>query len=119
MTTQSCSTFPTLTFTGDNLFDVIGFINDKNVVALHTTKACRVFHAISFEQPISDLSLKEIRVIYIDCNSCAGLLVEGEWDYYIKAAFKDAKELSIRDELRQIIIDQRSVPNRQYISLGQ
>jgi hypothetical protein len=112
------ATFPPLTFTSNNLVDVIRFINEKNIVALHTTKACRVFHNISFDRPESAESLKGVRVIYLNCNSHEGLLGEGEWEWYIKDAIKNVKELGYGSELRKIIIDQRSVPNKEYISLG-
>lgn len=109
--------FPALTFTGNSLADVIKIINDKNVLALHTTKACRVFHAISFEKPDSAESLKDVRVVYLDCNSNEGLLGEGEWEWYIKNKVKDVHELGHDNVLRKAIIEQRAVPNKEYVSL--
>lgn len=110
--------FAPLTFTKNNLVDVIKFINDKNIVALHTTNACRVFHAISFKKPESAAeSLKNVRVIYLDCNSHEGLLGPGEWEWYIKDAIKNVKELG-KCELRNVIIEQSEVPNKKYVSLG-
>lgn len=109
--------FPPLTLTDNTLADIIGFINHKNVVVLHTTKACRVFHSISFEQPEHLDSLKNVRVIYIDCNVHEGLLGEGEWEWYIKDAIKDVKELGINSLLRKTIIEQRDVPNKNYLHI--
>jgi hypothetical protein len=77
-----------------------------------------VFHSISFEQPESAESLKNVRVIYLDCNSHPELLGEGGWEWYIKDAIKDVKELGLKSELRKIIIEQREVPNKEYVSLG-
>ncbi len=110
--------FPPLTFTDNNLSDVVRFIKDQNVVALHTQKACRVFHSVSLEQPEATESLKNVRVIYLDCSSHAGLLDDGEWEYYIKQAVKDVHELGLDSLIRRAVIDQRSVPNRTYIQLG-
>ena len=111
------TTFPELVVTSNNLVDVIKFINDKNIVALHTSRACRIFHAISFEKPESEASLKDVRVVYLDCNSHEGLLGEGEWEWYIKDAIKNVTELD-DSPLRKIIIAQRAVPNKEYLSLG-
>lgn len=110
--------FPPLTFTNNNLFDVIQFIKDKNVIALHTERACRVFHSLSFEQPETKASLQNVRVIYLDCNKLTGLLEDGEWEWYIKQAIQDVKELGLKSELRKIIIEQKEVPNKAYLSLG-
>lgn len=111
--------FPPLTFTDNNLVDVIRFIEDKNIVVLHTTEACRIFHSINFDQSENQISLENHRVVYLDCNSHPGLLGDGEWEWYIKDYVKGVKELSYNDkELRDVIIDQRSVPNKEYISLG-
>jgi hypothetical protein len=112
--------FPPLTFTKNNLVDVIQFINDKNIVVLHTTKACRVFYstAISSEQPESTNMLENVRVIYLDCNLHAGLLDEGEWEWYIKDAIENVKELGRESKLKKAIIEQSEVPNKEYIALG-
>ena len=109
--------FPPLRFRGDSLGSVINFIEDKNVVALHTTQCCRVFSAISFEQPESITSLKDVRVIYVDCNPHEGVICEGEWECYIKNAVKDVKELSRDNVLRKAIIEKNSVPNKIFLSI--
>jgi len=114
---SAITTFPELTFTGNNLADVIRFIREGNVVALYTEGACRVFHAISAVSSDEPASLEKVRVIYLDCNSHPGLLAKGEWEYFIKEKIKDVNEVAV-SALRNAIIDQRKVPNKCYISLG-
>ena len=117
MTTPVKKNLPPLKITNNNLVDVIEFIKAKNVVALHTTTACRVFQNISTEEPSLD-SLKDRRVIYIDCNAHEGLLGEGEWEWYIKDAIKDVNELGRNSILRDAIINQKAIPNKTYLSLN-
>jgi hypothetical protein len=113
--------FPPLEFTSNNLVDVINLIKAENIVALYTSTACRVFHAIFSVQPDSPVgvdTLKDHRVIYLDCNSMPGLLGKGEWEWYIKDSIKNVIELGVDDELRNAIIDQKLVQHREAISLG-
>jgi hypothetical protein len=110
--------FPPLTFTDNNLSDVVRFIKDHNVVALHTKKACRVFHSVPLALPEAVDSLKNVRVIYLNCNSHEGLLDDGEWEYYIKQAVENVHELGLDSLIRRAVIEQSSVPNKTYIQLG-
>ncbi len=109
-------TFPTLTFTSNNLADVIRFVKEKNVLVLHTEGACRVFHMVPTVESDKPASLSNVRVIYLDCNGHKGLLEEGEWNFYINAV-EGVHEVGV-SALRNAIIAQREVPNKVYISLG-
>ncbi len=109
-------TFPELTFTSNNLADVIRFVKEKNVLVLHTKDACRVFHMVPTVESDKPASLSNVRVIYLDCNSHKGLLDEGEWEYYINAV-EGVHEVGV-SALRNAIIEQREVPHKHYISLG-
>src|SRR5574342_965498 len=103
--------FSVLEFTKDVLTDVIKMIADGNIVALHTTSACRVFHNLP------TVNLSERRVVYFDCNACIELLSEGEWEYHIHERVQSVTELLDEDALRDEIIKQRNVPYRAYIEL--
>lgn len=117
---SSSTQFQPLQFTSTNLANIINFIKDQNVVALHTTTACRVFHAISFENPDDVESLTNVRVIYLDCNSHPDLLAEGEWEYFIHHSIQGVHELGKESLLRKAIIQQSdAVPHRVYTSLGE
>ncbi len=109
-------TFPELTFTSNNLADVIRFVQEKNVLVLHTEGACRVFHMVPTVESDKPASLSNVRVIYLDCNSHKGLLDEGEWEYYINEV-EGVHEVGV-SALRNAIIAQREVPHKHYISLG-
>lgn len=104
--------FPELEFTTNNLADNIKMIKDGNILALYTKSACRVFHNLD------QVDLSERRVVYLDCNSHANLLAEGEWEWYIRNNIPNVKQLPAGDALRNKIIEQHNVPHKQYISLG-
>lgn len=95
--------FPEITFTKNTLYDLVSLIRQGNVVALHTTEACRVFHKIS---ELSLDVLDKTRVVYIDCNAMPGLLGEGEWEWYIKHADREIQELPPSSDVRLAIINQ-------------
>src|SRR5262245_59602211 len=99
------TSFPPLTFTGDSLNDVIGLIRAGNIVALYCKTATRVFHTIDFDfkQTTIAESLKNVRVIYLDCEKDETLLCDGEWEWYIKQAVSGVKELARDNELRNVI----------------
>ncbi len=103
--------FSALEFTKDVLTDVIKMITDGNIVALHTTSACRAFYNLP------EVNLFERRVVYFDCNACDELLSEGEWEYHIHERIQSVIELPYGDALRDEIIKQRYVPHRAYIEL--
>ena len=105
------SMFPELTFTQDSLSDVIKFINDGNVIALHTKVACCVFHRISFVKPENLASLNMVRVIYIDCNGHDYLLKDSQWPSFIRKAIKEVQELDLC-AVKKAIIDQRKIFNK-------
>jgi len=115
--------FPPLKFYPDNFKTICHWINEKNILVLYTSQYCRIFHTISYDESDIETMLKNHRVIYHDTNGHPGLLADGEWEWSIKAAIKDVKELPYEDKLRDILIreillDQRSVPHREYVSLG-
>jgi hypothetical protein len=104
--------FPALEFSSNSLADNIKMINDGNILTLYTKSAYRVFHNLD------KAVLSERRVVYLDCNSCEGLLGKGEWEWYIHNSIPTVKELPDGDALRNKIIEQRDVPHKEYISLG-
>lgn len=109
------TTFSPLSFTSNPLIDLIKIVNDKNILVLYTSKAYRVFHSISFDQQESENFLKNIRVIYVDCNSHQDVLDEGGWEYYLKYGVKDCHELEICSLLRKTIIEKSTVPHKTYL----
>jgi len=107
----------TTTFTGNQLVDVINLIkDDTNIVALHTEKAYRVFHTISFEKSESEI-LQDVTVVYIDCNAFPDVLDDGKWEAEIKKKIENVKELDVNERLKEMIIKQSQVPNREYFSI--
>jgi len=102
---------PPLAFTGNDVQDIITFIQEKNLVILHTTSAFRVFHTISFYETDGQESLARVRAVYIDCSYNPGLLNEGEWDLLIRNAITNVTELGSESLLRARLIDRIAVPN--------
>lgn len=110
--------FPAIQLTDNNLMDAINIIQSKNILVLYTEKACRIFHSISFAQEAGKENLDDVRVVYLNINSWAGLIEDGEWEYYIKANITGVKELGVDNLLRKRLIEQENVPNSVRMKLG-
>jgi hypothetical protein len=81
------------------------------ILAIYDKEACRVFHNLEA------VDLSERRVVYLNCNEHPGLLCDGEWESYFHSEIPTVTELP-DGELRDRIIEQKTVPYRQYITLG-
>lgn len=109
--------FPRLKFTQDNcLSDVIRFIKGENIMVLYENtneKICRVFFTIFFDQSLQ--SLRNTRVVYLNCSALPELLQDGQWELEIKNAIKDVIELE-PGALKDTILQQNDeeVPHRLY-----
>lgn len=117
MTTPT-SRFPPLTLTNTPAGNIVDWAKAGNVVALYTTTGMvRVFHSINFKRPESPSSLKDVRVIYVNCNSSPGLLMYGELEREIKNSNPAGKELALDHRITQTIIEHSLVPNREYVEI--
>ena len=120
--------FPVLEYTDDDLADVIRFIKDGNIVVLHTKGSSRIFNTCltnSSDLELSTKELEDIRVIYVDCNRLPDLLEQGEWEWYIHMSATSAKDnifyvedqYLYKNEVGRLLIEQKSIPNREHITL--
>ncbi len=114
---EELSIFPKLTFTHDSLSDVIRFINDENVVVLHTKVSCCVFHKIPFLKPENLASLNMVRVIYLDCNGYPDVLKGTGWPLSIKKAIKSVNELGLC-AVTKAIVEQKGILNKVSVVFG-
>jgi len=111
--------FPKFTFRNNNLGPIINLIKDQNVVVLHAKGACRIFHnnpSVLTDKPDA---LKNVKVIYLDCNNHPGLITENngfEFERFIKKAIDGVSEMG-NTNLSSAIIEQKGDFDRTYKKL--
>ena len=102
--------------TNNNLKDIIDWLRLGDFVVIHNDyKFGRFFHT---NCPVSNgeigKTLENSRVIYVNVKSLAGLLDDGEWEYYIK----DNGHRECTCDLKEHVLDPKKLPHIYNFTLG-
>lgn len=108
--------YPFVSFTDDNLSDVIRFIKEERVVVLHTIGVFRIFHMIPTVTSDNPKSLENVAVIYLDCNPNPELLRKGSWADSINEELKGVYEVA-DSKLKEAIKIQTGIYHRVYFRI--
>jgi len=107
-----------LILTRNNLLDVINWLKLGAYVIIHNSNNARFFHKctneILSEDEVNEY-LNKHRFIYVNISKLAGLLDDGEWNWYIVNAGLDECKCSIKHKVSDLNL---ILPYRDQLSLG-